>query len=49
MDGYKRPIGDITTLLDLTNRDFQDNDFFPLKSEKTWFERSTERRNIPFQ
>ena len=48
MDGYKRPIGDITTLLDLTNRDFQDNDFFPLKSEKTWFERSTERRNIPF-
>jgi hypothetical protein len=45
---YKRPGGDITTLLDLTNRDAQDNDFFPLNAEKTWFERSTDRRNIPF-
>jgi predicted secreted protein len=45
---YKRPGGDISTLLDLTNRDQQDNDFFPLKAEKTWFERSVDRRNIPF-
>ena len=45
---YKRPGGDISTLLDLIDRDQQDNDFFPLKAEKTWFERSPDRRNIPF-
>ena len=45
---YKRPGGDITTLLDLTDRDAQDNDYFPLKGETTWFERNPDRRNIPF-
>ena len=43
-----RPIGDITTLLDLTNRDAQENDLFPLKSETTWFTRDRERRVLPF-
>ena len=43
-----RPIGDITTLLDLTNRDLQENDLFPLKSETTWFTRDKERRVLPF-
>jgi hypothetical protein len=45
---YKRPGGDITTLLDLTDRDVQDNDFFPLNTNTTWFTRNPERRNIPF-
>ncbi len=44
----KRPLGDITTLLDLTNRDLQENDLFPLKSEITWFTRDTERRVLAF-
>jgi hypothetical protein len=43
-----KPRGQITTLLDLTNRDIQENDLFPLKSEITWFARSTERRLAPF-
>jgi len=34
---YKRPGGDITTLLDLTNRDAQENDLFPLDTNVTWF------------
>ena len=45
---YKRPGGDITTLLDLTDRDEQDNDFFPLETTATWFSRNPNRRNIPF-
>ena len=44
----KIPKGNITTLLDLTNRDLQENDLFPLKTEATWFARDTERRVIPF-
>ena len=35
--GYERAGGDITTLLDLTPRDFQDNEYFPLSAEKTWW------------
>jgi len=34
---YFRPRGDITTVLDLTNRDSQDNTYFPIDSDKTWF------------
>lgn len=45
---YKRPGGDITTLLDLTNRDTQENDIFPLDTNITWFTRNQNRRNIPF-
>jgi len=45
---YKRPGGDITTLLDLTSRDEEDNDLFPLTTNLTWFTRSSERRTIPF-
>ena len=48
MNSYVRPGGDITTLLDLTDRDEQDNDFFPLETNVTWFTRNANRRNIPF-
>lgn len=40
--------GDITTLLDLTTRDIQDDYITPLTSETTWFTRDTERRVLPF-
>jgi hypothetical protein len=34
---YFRPRGDITTVLDLTNRDSQDNTYFPIDADHTWF------------
>jgi hypothetical protein len=37
---YFRPRGDITTVLDLTNRDVQDNYMFPLDTNNTFFHRS---------
>ena len=40
--------GPITTLLDLTNRDQQENDIFPIRTETTWFTRDQERRLLPF-
>jgi len=43
-----RANGPITTLLDLVNRDQQENDLFPLQTEITWFARDTERRLLPF-
>jgi hypothetical protein len=43
-----RPLGTTTTLLDLTNRDLQENDIFPLSTDTTWFARDTERRVLPF-
>lgn len=43
-----RAMGPITTLLDLTNRDLQEDDMFPLRSEVTWFTRNQERRLLPF-
>ena len=43
-----RANGPITTLLDLVNRDQQENDLFPLRTESTWFARDTERRLLPF-
>ena len=43
-----RPMGPITTLLDLTNRDVQENDLFPINTDKTWFTRDKERRTISF-
>jgi hypothetical protein len=36
---YFRPRGDITTVLDLTDRDAQDNTYFPLDTEESWFHR----------
>ena len=48
VDTQKKPLGTITTRLDLTNRDLQENDFFPLKTETTWFARNTERRVLAF-
>jgi len=35
--GLTRPTGDITTLLDITPRDFQDNNYTPLSADKTWW------------
>ena len=40
--------GDITTLLDLTPRDFQDNEYTPLGSEKTWWLPDPGRHIHPF-
>ena len=34
---YFRPRGDITTVLDLTDRDAQDNTYFPIKTDETFF------------
>jgi hypothetical protein len=48
MASFKRPAGDITTLLDLTPRDPQDNTYFPLTSQKSWFTRDQKRRHQPF-
>jgi Large eukaryotic DNA virus major capsid protein/Major capsid protein N-terminus len=45
---FKRPGGDITTLLDLTNRDMQDNEYFPLNAATSWFARNSDRRFTPF-
>ncbi len=45
---FKRPTGDITTLLDLTDRDAQDNAYFPLKATQSWFTRSPDRRFTPY-
>lgn len=45
--GYERAGGDIVTLLDLTPRDFQDNEYFPLSAEKTWWLPKNQKLN-PF-
>lgn len=39
---YFRPRGDITTVLDLTDRDAQDNYLFPLQTTSSWFHRDKE-------
>jgi len=44
----KIPRGDITTLLDLANRDLLENDLFPINTGTTWFARDVERRLLPF-
>lgn len=43
-----RPRGPITTLLDLTDRDAQENDIFPLTADQTWFTRDPTRATIAF-
>jgi hypothetical protein len=40
--------GAIVTLLDLTDRDGQEDDIFPLTTETTWFTRDKSRRTIIF-
>ena len=44
----KQPLGTITTLLDLTDRDVQENDLFPLDTSTTWFTRDKERKTVQF-
>ncbi len=44
---YFRPRGDITTVLDLTDRDSQDNTYFPINSDKSWFHRETNQTVYP--
>lgn len=44
---YQRPRGDITTVLDLTDRDSQDNTYFPLDTVHSWFHRETNRTIYP--
>lgn len=44
---YFRPRGDITTVLDLTDRDSQDMTFFPLDSNDSWFHRESNRAVYP--
>lgn len=38
---------DITTLLDQTPRDFQDNHYFPLEAQSTWWLPTPDRRVLP--
>jgi len=42
---YFRPRGDITTVLDLTDRDAQDHAYFPLDAEATFFHRGSLNRS----
>lgn len=48
MNAYQNKQGYITTLLDLTPRDIQDNSYFPLKTDTSWFSRDADRRFTPF-
>lgn len=43
---YFRPRGDITTVLDQVDRDAQDNTYFPIDSEQSWFHRSHTQHTI---
>jgi hypothetical protein len=45
---FNRPRGDITTLLDLTPRDAQDDAYTPLQTDASWFSRDPDRRVTPF-
>lgn len=47
-NGCERPLGDPTTILDLCDRDEQDDFMFPLDTEKSWFVRDASRRVLPF-
>ena len=44
---YFRPRGDITTVLDLTDRDSQDNTYFPIDAEQSWFHRTSNQTVYP--
>lgn len=45
---FLRPRGDATTVLDIADRDGQDDSLFPLDSDVSWFTRDPERRTINF-
>jgi hypothetical protein len=45
---YVRPRGDATTVLDLADRDGQDDTLFPLDSDLSWFSRDMDRRSVEF-
>lgn len=45
---FVRPRGDATTILDLADRDGQDDVLFPLNSDISWFSRDMDRRTIEF-
>jgi len=44
----KEPLGGITTLLDLTDRDAQENYLYPLSTQDSWFTRNTQRKLVSF-
>jgi hypothetical protein len=44
---YFRPRGDITTVLDLTDRDSQDNTYFPLTTDESFFHRGDHKTVYP--
>jgi hypothetical protein len=44
---YFRPRGDITTVLDLTDRDSQDNTYFPLSTDESFFHRGDHKTVYP--
>lgn len=44
---YFRPRGDITTILDLTDRDSQDNTYFPLVTNESFFHRGDHKTTYP--
>lgn len=44
---YFRPRGDITTVLDLTDRDSQDNTYTPINTDGSWFHREEYKRVYP--
>ncbi len=48
MAEFVRPRGDATTVLDLTDRDGQDDTFFPLDTDISWFSRDSDRRTVEF-
>jgi hypothetical protein len=45
---FLRPRGDATTVIDQSDRDGQDDAFFPLTADISWFSRDTDRRTINF-
>ena len=48
MNSSSRPIGERTTVIDLTDRDDMDDDIFPLNATKSWFTRDSDRRCLNF-
>ena len=42
------PVGGITTLLDLTDRDAQENYLFPLTTTTSWFSKDRNRKTVSF-
>lgn len=45
---FIQPKGDVTTVLDVTDRDEQDSELFPVKADISWFSSTPDRRTVPF-